>query len=130
MPFWSEMLQKQKRFVNSTASTRRCLNLKMNLIRDLLPGVQPQGLKGGVKYWDGQFDDARLALALARTAALHGALLLNYCEAVDVLHDIFTGKNKNPAKYIPLPYHLVTDKNYSDPKSIDAIRQYIADYKG
>jgi glycerol-3-phosphate dehydrogenase len=43
----------------------------------LLPGVQPQGLKGGVKYWDGQFDDARLALALARTAAAQGALLLN-----------------------------------------------------
>ncbi len=53
----------------------------------LLPGVQPQGLKGGVKYWDGQFDDARLALALARTAAKHGALLLNYCEAVEVLHE-------------------------------------------
>ena len=52
-----------------------------------LPGVQPQGLKGGVKYWDGQFDDARLALAIARTAAQHGALLVNYCEAVDVLHD-------------------------------------------
>ncbi len=51
-----------------------------------LPGVQPHGLKGGVRYWDGQFDDARLALALARTAALQGALVLNYCEAVDVLH--------------------------------------------
>ena len=53
----------------------------------LLPGVQPQGLKGGVKYWDGQFDDARLALALARTAAAHGALAINYCEALEVLHD-------------------------------------------
>ena len=53
----------------------------------LLPGARPQGLKGGVKYWDGQFDDARLALAIARTAAAHGALLVNYCEAVDVLHD-------------------------------------------
>lgn len=53
----------------------------------LLPGTQPAGLKGGVKYWDGQFDDARLALALARTAALHGALVLNYCEATRVLHD-------------------------------------------
>ena len=53
----------------------------------LLPGAQPQGLKGGVKYWDGQFDDARLALAIGRTAAQHGALLLNYCEAVDVLHE-------------------------------------------
>ena len=53
----------------------------------LLPGAQPRGLKGGVKYWDGQFDDARLAMAIARTAAAHGALLVNYCEAVDVLHD-------------------------------------------
>ena len=53
----------------------------------LLPGAQPQGLKGGVKYWDGQFDDARLALAIARTAAAHGALLVNYCAAVEVLHD-------------------------------------------
>ncbi len=52
----------------------------------LLPNAQPQGLQGGVKYWDGQFDDARLALALARTAALQGALLLNYVEAQDLLH--------------------------------------------
>ena len=52
-----------------------------------LPTAQPDGLKGGVKYWDGQFDDARLALALARTAASHGALLVNYCRAVDLLYD-------------------------------------------
>ena len=52
-----------------------------------LPGVQPRGLKGGVKYWDGQFDDARLALAIARTAAVHGALVLNYCPVTDILHD-------------------------------------------
>ncbi len=52
-----------------------------------LPTVQPQGLKGGVKYWDGQFDDARLALALARTAAERGALLLNYCAATGLLHE-------------------------------------------
>ncbi|WP_342131107.1 glycerol-3-phosphate dehydrogenase/oxidase [Hydrogenophaga sp. OTU3427] len=51
-----------------------------------LPTVAPQGLRGGVKYWDGQFNDARLALALARTAAARGALLLNYCEAVELSH--------------------------------------------
>jgi glycerol-3-phosphate dehydrogenase len=49
-----------------------------------LPTARREGLKGGVKYWDGQFDDARLALALARTAASLGALVLNYC-AVTVL---------------------------------------------
>ena len=52
-----------------------------------LPTLQPQGLKGGVKYWDGQFDDARLALALARTAARQGALLVNYCAATGLLHE-------------------------------------------
>jgi len=53
----------------------------------LLPAAQPRGLKGGIKYWDGQFNDARLALALARTAALRGALLVNYCRAADLLYD-------------------------------------------
>ncbi|MDO8450411.1 MAG: glycerol-3-phosphate dehydrogenase/oxidase [Rhodoferax sp.] len=53
----------------------------------LLPTAQPNGLKGGVRYWDGQFNDARLALALARTAATHGALLVNYCRAVDLVHE-------------------------------------------
>lgn len=51
-----------------------------------LPTAQPHGLKGGVKYWDGQFNDARLALALARTAAARGALLVNYCRAEDLLY--------------------------------------------
>ena len=57
----------------------------------LLPNSKKDGpggqLKGGVKYWDGQFDDARLALALARTAAAKGALLVNYCAATGLIHE-------------------------------------------
>jgi len=53
---------------------------------DCVPGVRRQGLLGGVKYWDGQFDDARLALALARSAAGQGALLLNYCPVTELIH--------------------------------------------
>jgi glycerol-3-phosphate dehydrogenase len=53
----------------------------------LLPCAKPQGLTGGVKYWDGQFDDARLALALAKTAALQSALLINYCAAMQLTHE-------------------------------------------
>ena len=52
-----------------------------------LPGVQPRGLKGGVQYWDGQFDDARLALALARTAERAGAHVFNYMK-VSRLHSL------------------------------------------
>ena len=43
-----------------------------------LPSLNKKGLKGGVAYSDGQFDDARLAIALARTADDLGASLLNY----------------------------------------------------
>lgn len=43
-----------------------------------IPGLKPAGLKGGVSYSDGQFDDARLALNLAQTAAEYGGVLLNY----------------------------------------------------
>lgn len=49
-----------------------------------LPGVQARGLVGGVKYWDGQFDDARLALALARSAACAGAQVFNHMEVTAV----------------------------------------------
>ena len=50
-----------------------------------LPTVEPEGLTGGVIYYDGQFDDARLAINMAQTAAEQGAVLLNYCEATGLL---------------------------------------------
>ena len=46
-----------------------------------------EGLRGAVQYWDGQFNDARLALALARTAATRGALLVNYCAVTGLLYE-------------------------------------------
>jgi glycerol-3-phosphate dehydrogenase len=45
---------------------------------DLLPNVNPDGLTGGIVYYDGQFDDTRLLINLMATAADHGATLLNY----------------------------------------------------
>lgn len=47
-----------------------------------LPGVKADGLKGGVQFWDAQFDDARLNIALMKTAEQRGALLLNYCPVI------------------------------------------------
>ncbi len=53
----------------------------------MLSNARSEGLRGGVLYWDGQFNDARLALALARSAAAQGALLVNYCRATDLISD-------------------------------------------
>jgi glycerol-3-phosphate dehydrogenase len=50
-----------------------------------IPNVEQEDLIGGTMYHDAQFDDARMAIHLARTAADHGAVLLNYMEVVEVL---------------------------------------------
>jgi len=50
-----------------------------------LPNLKTDGLTGGVVYYDGQFDDTRLLINLAATAAEQGATLLNYAR-VTALH--------------------------------------------
>jgi glycerol-3-phosphate dehydrogenase len=47
---------------------------------EALPTVEQEGLKGGVIYQDGQFDDSRMAVSLAQTAVDYGASVLNYCK--------------------------------------------------
>src|SRR4051794_15722137 len=75
------------------------------------PGLNTEGLRGGVLYFDGQFDDARLLINLAQTAAEHGATLLNYVQVQRTIHgenglvagvlvrDLETGREKE----IPRP---------------------------
>ncbi len=45
-----------------------------------LPNLEPEGLTGGVLYYDGQFDDARLVINLLQTAVEQGASVLNYMQ--------------------------------------------------
>src|SRR5580658_4909279 len=52
-----------------------------------LPTLRPDGLKGGVVYHDGQFDDSRLLINLMQTAADHGATVLNYFPVVELRKD-------------------------------------------
>jgi glycerol-3-phosphate dehydrogenase len=52
-----------------------------------LPTIKTEGLRGGVIYFDGQFDDARLLIHLAATAAAHGAVLLNYAHVTELTRD-------------------------------------------
>jgi len=52
---------------------------------ELIPTVEPTGLRGGVIYYDAQFDDARLAISLAQTAKDLGATVLNYIRVEELL---------------------------------------------
>lgn len=59
-------------------------NLSREETLERLPTIRTEGLRGGVVYYDGQFDDARLLTHMAMTAAEQGAVLVNYCPAVAV----------------------------------------------
>jgi glycerol-3-phosphate dehydrogenase len=52
---------------------------------EMLPGIAGDGLKGGVLYHDGQFDDARYIVALLRTFQDLGGTAINYVEATGLL---------------------------------------------
>lgn len=51
----------------------------------LLPSLRGDHLVGGVAYWDAQFNDARLAISLARSAVSHGATVINYCSVSSIV---------------------------------------------
>lgn len=50
-----------------------------------IPTIDQNGLNGGVIYYDGQFDDARLAVSLAMTAAQYNGTVLNYMKVTGLL---------------------------------------------
>ncbi len=48
----------------------------------LLPSLKSENIKGGIQYFDGQFDDSRLAIDIAATAVHYGATVLNYAKVI------------------------------------------------
>lgn len=56
----------------------RSKNLNIRETLERLPTIEPEGLRGGVIYYDGLFDDARLAVNMAQTAVEQGGVVLNY----------------------------------------------------
>lgn len=58
----------------------RSIPLSRQRTREALPGIKKRRLCGGVRYYDCQFDDARLAINLFQTAQDNGAVVLNYCK--------------------------------------------------
>jgi len=63
----------------------RSVVLSREEVLERIPTLQQEGLRGGVLYYDGQFDDSRLLINLVQTAAEQGACLLNYAPVVRLL---------------------------------------------
>lgn len=60
-------------------------------VEKYLPVSRKKGLKGGVIYHDGQFDDARMAVNLAQTCVDNGGVVLNHTKITGIIHNN-TGK--------------------------------------
>ncbi|MDQ3395983.1 MAG: glycerol-3-phosphate dehydrogenase/oxidase [Bacteroidota bacterium] len=101
----------------------------------LIPTLEPKGLRGGVIYYDGQFDDSRLAINLAKTFIDHGGVAINYIKVGGLLKssglvcgvlakDIETGKEYSiKTKVVVNATGVFVDEiiRMEDPKAIKMI---------
>jgi len=62
-------------------------NLSEEETVERIPTIETEGLRGGVIYHDGQFDDARLLIHMVLTAAEQDAVLLNYVRVTGLVRD-------------------------------------------
>jgi len=65
----------------------RSTHLSREQVVEAIPSIRTEGLLGGTRYFDGQFDDARFAVNLAQTAAEQGAVVVNYVGVESLLKD-------------------------------------------
>jgi glycerol-3-phosphate dehydrogenase len=85
-PFYGLGLKVYDRLAGKYGFGRSVL-LSRQAVLERIPTLDPEGLRGGVLYHDGQFDDSRLLLNLAQTAVERGACVLNYTPVVGLRKD-------------------------------------------
>ena len=61
--------------------------ISKNRMLRMMPHIKSSGLRGGVLYYDGQFDDSRLAINVAQTIVEQGGTLVNYTAVTELLKD-------------------------------------------
>ncbi len=66
-------------------SPSKSLNVEKTM--ELIPNLEEEGLDGGTRYSDGQFDDARMCATLVRTALDHDATMLNHAQVTGLLRN-------------------------------------------
>lgn len=67
-------------FLSGKLSLGKTVLLSSKKVMQKMPGLTQKNLSGGILYFDGQFDDSRLAINLAQTATEQGATVINYVE--------------------------------------------------
>jgi glycerol-3-phosphate dehydrogenase len=65
----------------------RSLPMSKSKVMKAIPQIIQKGLRGGVLYHDGQFDDSRLAVNLMQTAIEQGATVVNYAKVTGLMKD-------------------------------------------
>ncbi|MFY7879215.1 MAG: glycerol-3-phosphate dehydrogenase/oxidase [Lacibacter sp.] len=73
-------------FLSAKLSLGRTELLSVKKTQEYIKGLDGKKLSGGVVYYDGQFDDARLCVTLALTAVDVNATVLNYCKVTGLIH--------------------------------------------
>lgn len=77
-------------------------------VRAVAPGIDHAHLRGGIMSWDGQLvDDARLVVAVARTAAAFGARVITHAEATEVDGNSVTVRDTSTGESLSIPTRAV-----------------------
>ena len=115
----------------------RSKHLSIQETLERLPTIEPEGLRGGVIYYDGLFDDARLAVNMAQTVTERGGVALNYFRVTALRKDsggqvngaealdVETGKRYTiQARAVINATGIFTDtiRKMDDPKAVDTLR--------
>jgi len=72
-------------FLAGKLSFGKSIRINKKETSERLETIKTKGLKGGVMYHDGQFDDSRLAVNIAQTCIEKGATVLNHCKVKELL---------------------------------------------
>lgn len=85
MYYYSGLMAYQLLSGSLSIGPTRMLSVKDTLRK--LHGIKKEELSGGISFYDGQFDDSRLAVNLAQTIADNGGTVINYMPVTGMLKD-------------------------------------------
>ena len=74
-------------FISGNLSFKKSIIVNKNSAIEFVPNVSKKNLKGGVVYYDGQFDDSRLGIDIAHTSEANKAILINYISVESLIKE-------------------------------------------